>query len=446
MPAPPGSPEGGPVAQTQVSPRSALLIGVILTLLLLGLGTRSAGILVLILPPAIYLAAGLLFGPDTLRLETTRTIGRDYAAPDEPITVSVTVTNRGSRLEAVVLEDGVAPPATRIDGESRVLAALEPGKSIEIAYTLRAGRGCYRFRGVQATASDTLGVFQRGALAPAPGQFFVLPNVLRLRRVAIRPSRTRVYAGDVPARQGGPGIDFFGVREYQSGDPLHWINWKATARAWEAIFTNEFEQERIADVGLILDVRRRAYSGLNGHPIFEHAVLAAAALAEAFLKAGNRVGVLLYGTLLDWTFPGYGKRQRRRVLHALARAAPGDSMVFDRLEYIPTRLFPPQSQLVVISPLLEDDVEPLIALRAHNYSLMVISPDPIPVELEALGGRPSAALAARLARIERALVIRKLRQAGARVLDWNVGVPFEEAVYAAFGRAPPQARPVRTWL
>jgi hypothetical protein len=102
--------------------------------------------------------------------------------------------------------------------------------------------------------------------------------------------------------------------------------------------------------------------------------------------------------------------------------------------------------LVVISPLLEDDVEPLLALRAHNYSLMVISPDPIPVELEALGGRPSAALAARLARIERVLVIRKVRQAGARVLDWNVGVPFEEAVYAAFGRVPPEARPVRTWL
>jgi uncharacterized protein (DUF58 family) len=429
-----------------MSQRLALLIGVILTLLLLGLGARNAGILVLILPPAIYLAAGLLFGPDTLRLEATRTLGGDYAAPDEPVTVSVMVANRGSRLEVVLLEDRVVPPATHIDGESCVLAALEPGETIEIAYALRAGRGCYRFQGVQATASDSCGVFQRGALAAAPAQFFVLPNVLRLRRVAIRPSRTRVYAGDVPARQGGPGIDFFGVREYQSGDPLHWINWKATARAWEAVFTNEFEQERIADVGLILDVRRRAYSGPNGHLIFEHAILSAAALAEAFLKAGNRVGVLLYGMLLDWTFPGYGKRQRRRVLRALARAAPGDSMVFDRLEYVPTRLFPPQSQLVVISPLLDDDVEPLIALRAHSYSLMVISPDPIPVELEALGGRPSAALAARLARIERALVIRKLRQAGARVLDWNIGVPFEEAVYAAFGRAPPQARPVRIWL
>ena len=33
-----------------------------------------------------------------------------------------------------------------------------------------------------------------------------------------------------------------------------------------------------------------------------------------------------------------------------------------------------------------------------------------------------------------------------RMAEKNVGVPFEEAVYAAFGRAPPQARPVRTWL
>ena len=43
--------------------------------------------------------------------------------------------------------------------------------------------------------------------AHAPGEFLVLPEMTRLRRVAIRPRQTRVYSGTIPARQGGPGVE-----------------------------------------------------------------------------------------------------------------------------------------------------------------------------------------------------------------------------------------------
>ena len=33
-----------------------------------------------------------------------------------------------------------------------------------------------------------------------------------------------------------------GVREYQSGDQLSWINWKATAKT-NKMMTNEFEEQ-----------------------------------------------------------------------------------------------------------------------------------------------------------------------------------------------------------
>jgi uncharacterized protein (DUF58 family) len=424
--------------------RLVLLSSMILGLLVLGLAARNGALLVLALPFVLYLTAGLLFGPDALRLEVIRSVSADYATPGEAVDVRLSVTNQGAQLEEVLFEDIVSPPTVPVEGESSLLTALEPGETVELAYTLTAARGYYRFHGVRATAQDRFGLFRRRTIQPAPGQFFVVPEILRLRHVAIRPSRTRVYSGLIPARQGGPGVDFFGVREYQAGDPLHWINWKATARTTQSLFTNEYEQERIADVGLILDVRRRSYLQSIGDPIFEQAVLATAALAETFLASGNRVGLLLYGMLLDWTLPGYGKTQRRRILHALARAEPGDSMIFDRLEHLPTRLFAPQSQLVVISPLLDDDIEPLIALRAHDYSLMVISPDPISNEEAHWGRRAAVTLATRAARVERALVIHRLRQAGARVLDWSTELPFQQAVYTALGRAPLWRRAIRT--
>jgi uncharacterized protein (DUF58 family) len=231
-------------------------------------------------------------------------------------------------------------------------------------------------------------------------------------------------------------VEFFGVREYQVGDPRRWINWRVSARHPRTIFTNEFEQERIADVGLILDARRRNDIRLEGEVLFEHAVRATASLAEVFLSDGNRVGLLVYGGFLRWTFPGYGKVQRERILRALARAETGESMVFESLEYLPTRYFPARSQLILISPLCKEDLPVLTRLRARGYQLLVISPNPVTFEEKALGTRPGVPLASRIARLERSLLLRKMPQAGIQIVDWRVDEPFDQAIHASLGRLP----------
>src|SRR5690606_25916149 len=119
-------------------------------------------------------------------------------------------------------------------------------------------RGAYYFASAQVTVRDGLNLFQKEERLAAPGQCLILPEVINLRRVEIRPRQTRVYAGAIPTRQGGPGIEFFGVREYQPGDPLRWVNSRATARQEQRLFVNEFQQERMADIGLILDARQQS--------------------------------------------------------------------------------------------------------------------------------------------------------------------------------------------
>jgi uncharacterized protein (DUF58 family) len=295
-------------------------------------------------------------------------------------------------------------------------------------------RGSYDFQGVQVTASERLGLVQRCETLPAPACLSIMPNPLRLRRMAIHPSRTRGYAGPIPARQGGSGTDFFGVREYQLGDPRRSINWRVSARHPSTLFTNEFERERIADVGLILDARQRTEIRLRGDSLFEHAVRATASLAEAFLREGNRVGLLVYGELVDWTFPGYGKVQRERILRSLARAATGQSMVFEHLDFLPTRLFPAKSQIVLVSPLCQDDLPTLLRLRARGYQLLVIRPDPTAFELTTLKSQPGAEMAARILAVERTLMLLRMRQAGIQVVDWRVEEPFDQVMHAALAR------------
>jgi uncharacterized protein (DUF58 family) len=416
--------------------RWLLLSFLIAGLVLLGLGTLRGEMLALALPLIVYAGAALLTRPETPQLSATRTFSAERVARGTPVEVTLSIANLGARPATVLLEDLLPQRLALVAGQPRMLSMLAPGETAELTYTVAGERGVYHFPGVQATIEDPLGLFRASAHIPAAGQIFVVPEVIQLRRVEIRPRRTHVYAGQIPARQGGPGVEFYGVREYQPGDPTRWINARATARNPQALFVNEFEQERVADVGLILDARRQGDVRTREGALFEYAIQATAALADTFLHRGNRVGLLMYGRSLDWTLPGYGKVQRERILRALARAETGDLPVLEKLDNLPTRLFPARSQIVLISPLLAHDVEMLGGLRARGYQLLVISPDPISFEQRALGQQPGAEAAARIARLERALLLQACRRTGVTVVDWPIDVPFQQVAEAALSRPP----------
>jgi uncharacterized protein (DUF58 family) len=416
--------------------RWLLLSTLIVGLVLLGLGTLRGEMLALAIPLLIYAGAALLGRPELPQLSATRSFSAQRLASGEPAQVSVSITNLGARPATVLLEDQLPHRLTLIDGQPHLLTTIAPGASAELEYTVSGERGLYQFPGLHASVQDQLGLFHATMPLPTPGQIFVVPEVIRLRRVEIRPRRTHVYAGQIPARQGGAGVEFYGVREYQPGDPTRWINARATARNPQNLFVNQFEQERVADVGLILDARRHSDVRTRDGALFEYAIQAAGALADTFLHRGNRVGLLMYGRSLDWTLPGYGKVQRERILRALARAETGDLPVLERLDYLPTRLFPARSQIVLISPLLPHDLEMLASLRARGYQLLVISPDPIGFEQRNLSEQPETATATRLARIERALLLQRCRRSGVTVIDWPTELPFQQVAEAALSRPP----------
>ncbi len=356
--------------------------------------------------------------------------------------VTLSVSNQGAALDELLVEDLLPPDLRVTDGSNRHLVSLARGESRSWVYTVSGGRGYYSLPTVRVEARDGLGLISHTLDFDLPGQLLVLPPVLRLKHVAIRPRRTRVFAGTIPARVGGPGVDFFGVRDYQPGDSPRRINWKVSARRIEGLYSNEFEQERVADVGILLDGRERTNLFGGGHSIFEHSVLAAAALTDTFLAQGNRVGLLIYGKYLHWTLPAYGKIQREKVLHALAGARTGNSDIFASLAHLPARLFPLNSQIVVVSPLASDDLGTLVHLRARGYQVMVVSPNPVNYELAHLAPRQEVKQAARILTLERALVIQQLRRAGIQVLDWDVTQPFDQLVRHSLSRAPQVMRAV----
>jgi len=406
--------------------------------------TLQGEFIALALPLVSYLLIGYLQAPERIALEATRQLSIERAVPNQDVELTVTVTNAGSSIEEILINDLIPPGLNVRDKASRHLVRLASGESYTFAYTVSGPRGGYVFNGLDVQVNDHLAVRRFKVRVEAKGRLFVLPPVMRLRHIAIRPRRTRVYAGSIPARAGGTGTEFFGVREYQPGDPPHSINWRASARSVEALYSNEYQQERVADVGIVVDGRLRTNEFARGHSLFDHSVQAAASIADALLNQGNRVGLLLYSTYLGWTLPGYGRIQRERILQALANARTGDSQVFSDLEHIPTRLFPPESQIIFVSPLIDDDFKPLVQLRAQGYDVLVISPNPVKFELSYLGtSNPNVNLAGRVMHMERVLLLQKLQRANIQVLDWDVREPFDLLVKRSLSHAPAWLRAIR---
>jgi uncharacterized protein (DUF58 family) len=417
-------------------------------LIIAGLVMLHGNAVALAMPLVVYLAAAFVYRPEKPKLVITRTLSATIVHHGTPATVTLTIHNQGAQLEEALIEDAVPQGLTVTDGDPWIQLSLPAGGKTEFSYTVEGKRGNYPFRYLHVTVNEHLGLFRHRGWLEVGGSLMVLPELLRLEHLDIRPLRTRGYAGPIPSRLAGSGTDFFGVREYQLGDPLRWINWRASARHQHALFTNEFEMERIADVGLILDARQNNNVVVGNDSLFEHAISATAGLAEAFLNDGNRVGMLVYGRGLEMTYPGYGKVQRERIMQALAHAKTGDSLVFESMDYLPVRFFPAKSQIVLVSPLRKEDLSILTRLRARGYQVLVVSPDPVAFEAQkyapittanagaahAGAAAASVQLALRIARVERELMLRLLRRVGIQVINWQVDKPFANVMRTALVR------------
>jgi len=414
--------------------RSIFLSTLVYGLLLTGLISLRGEFIALAIPFMLYLFVGFWSAPETLDLHIQRKLSVDRTTPNSDVIVTLTVTNRGADIEEIFLDEKISSRLTVRLGSPRHLLRLAKGSSHTFTYTVAGPRGSYSFETLFAAATESSGLIRREQTIRSTGRLFIFPEVRRLKRVSIRPRKTRVYAGAIPGRVGGAGTEFFGVREYQSGDSPRTINWRVSARHIEKLYSNEYQQERVADVGIVLDARASTNLFHANKSIFEYKVSAAAALSDALLSQGNRVGLFVYSGFLGWTFPGYGKIQRERIMQTLARAEVGVSSVFAGLDHLSPRMFPSESQIILVSSLVNDDLNVLVQLRGRGYQVMVISPDPVKFEYGLLPPSPRVDLAARIIRMERDLLIRRLERAGIHVIEWDVSIPLDQAIGPALMR------------
>ena len=240
-----------------------------------------------------------------------------------------------------------------------------------------------------------------------------------------------MYTGATTLKTPGPGMEFYSLREYVSGDSFRSINWKAFARTGE-LMVNEKTRDAVTDVFIILDTRDVSRIGTVLKNSLEMGSVAAASVSSHFLKRRDSVALVTYGDKMNYLGPETGDKQNFKVLSNLASVNSSGSMPLQAVTNAITSRISRGSPVFIISS-LEGDGTTLPAIRSlvgRGHEVVVLSPSSI--DLERLVSRIPR-LSYEVLKLERQNRLTAISGYGAKVIDWMPDVELAQALMQVKG-------------
>lgn len=268
---------------------------------------------------------------------------------------------------------------------------------------------------------------------------------IRRLELATRRLVRDLVAGDFSSAFRGRGVEFADLREYQPGDDVRAIDWRASARLG-ATQVRIFREERERTVVLVLDASASGGIGSRRRSKRQLGAEVGAVLALAAGLGNDRTGCALASDALEtWLPPRKGRKHAMRVVETLlaAPAPTGGGNLAGALQALAQKL-PHASAVVILSdfqdPALQD---PVARLASQHDVVAVLLTDALEAALPDAGllwledpetGEPclldSSSAAVRRAIAERHAAIcaetsRALAAAGADVLQLDASEDYE---------------------
>ncbi|WP_057987213.1 DUF58 domain-containing protein [Lederbergia galactosidilytica] len=185
-------------------------------------------------------------------------------------------------------------------------------RKIKLQYSLKVARGEHRWEGIRLITGDILGILKKERWFDLQQTILVYPQYEEL---IYKPLESRFeHGGAVNPLQFQRDTSLVSsVRQYQPGDRVSWIDWKATART-NSMMTKEFEVRQSNDLMVVLDRENTLH--------FEVSVQFAASLVKTIIQHGGKLGFFSVGTTVTY-IPIRGEEMQKNIIfHHLARVLP----------------------------------------------------------------------------------------------------------------------------
>lgn len=410
----PHEPAGTTVQWTRRG-RAALAGGLVLAVLGLALGNRQA----------TYAAALLLLGgalavwAPPVRVRAVRRVGTDRLHEEgrTDVELDLDVSGRGGRVEVL---DALAPEFELVEGDNWFQTTLRPRKPVQVTYRVRGAlRGPHAVGPLRVRASDPFGLRTVERTVHETHEVLVLPRNDPLSRIPFRSRVAMLTLGPHLVNRAGDGTEFHALRDYQRGDSVRMVNWKASARS-DGLVVNQRVHESMATIAVFLDARAVTGAGaVRTNPLNE-GCRAAMSIVTGALQARDKVRLFVYGDGVRELCPDAGRSKAHEVSEALAGLeARGDTTFLEAVrETLPE--VRPSSPFVLVTGTEGDDtlVEGLRLLRQRNAQPFVLA-----LEI-GTGSDGEAEPDAERLRRARQDAIRSIQSTGTPVLPAVPGMPL----------------------
>lgn len=257
------------------------------------------------------LAAWLWVRRRPATFEVRRRVRPASVTAGQPARVELQVINQGRRSSRRVF---LWEPVGDRGGAPMQVGRLASGESAAAAYRIpTARRGVVTLGPLWVEQRDPFGLAGRSSAIGGTLEVLVYPQVLPIGPPSARGAGALGEHLRMKAF-GQTGSEFHGMRDYQAGDDLRRINWKASARTAGLIVT-ETEPEGLRRCSVVLDV---AGYPREGDDAFERAVTIAASVVRASSEARLRTRFRAPGVHIE------GPDVEPATLRYLARVSPAE--------------------------------------------------------------------------------------------------------------------------
>jgi len=216
-------------------------------------------------------------------------------------------------------------------------------------------RGAFRFGPVTVSTSFPFALLSSQQSVEAAIDFYVYPRLLPLRKQWQRRLAGSSHGMTSSQRRSGSVEgDFYGLREWQTGDSPKWIHWRTTARLNE-LAVRQFEQQRRFDACFLVDV-------FGPDPVKVEAEEDAISLAASLLvnlvgQPSNRIVLAVAGVQSETVIGGGSIAGKRRMLESLAKVRPSRHPRLVEAANKAVQLVHSTRDLVVVSPRSMEEVQ-----------------------------------------------------------------------------------------
>jgi uncharacterized protein (DUF58 family) len=239
-------------------------------------------------------------------------------------------------------------------------------------------RGYHPYGPAVVTTGDAFGFFTRTAVQSSADHLIVYPRLYTVAELRL-PTKHPFGPAVSPTSLYQDPMRTAGVRQWEAGDSLRRIHWKASARQQE-LLSRVFEpsEERVVQIFLNSTTMTRHWHGYIPE-LQERAISVAGSLAA--LAAGERmpVGLIANGALRGSEralriLPGRSPSQLMRILELLAQVTPFATQPIEDLLVEQAPHLPWGATLVVVTGIAHDDLlATLLDLAAVGRRIVLVT-------------------------------------------------------------------------